>query len=33
MTAQEEDLALEIVDRVGTLPDGRIGVSYRVVPS
>jgi DNA modification methylase len=33
MTAQEEDLVLELVDRVGTLPDGRIGVSYRAVPS
>jgi modification methylase len=33
MTAQEEDLVLELVDRVGMLPDGRIGVSYRAAPS
>jgi DNA modification methylase len=32
MTAQEEDLVLELVDRVGALPDGRLGVSYRAVP-
>ncbi len=33
MTAQEEDLELELVDRVGVLPDGRIAVSYRAAPS
>jgi modification methylase len=33
MTAQEEDLVLELVDRVGTLPDGRIAVNYRAAPS
>ncbi len=33
MTAQEEDLVLELVDSVGTLPDGRIAVSYRAAPS
>jgi DNA modification methylase len=33
MTAQEEDLVLELVDGVAALPDGRIGVSYRAAPS
>jgi hypothetical protein len=29
MTAQEEDLLLELVDRVEADPDGRFAVSYR----
>ena len=33
MTAQEEDLVLELVDRIETLDDGRLGVSYRAAPS
>ncbi len=33
MTAQEEDLLIELVDRVELRGDARIGVSYRVVPS
>lgn len=33
MTAQEEDLLLELVDRVEERGDGRLAVSYRAVPS
>lgn len=33
MTAQEEDLRLELVDRIEAGPDGRLVVSYRAVPS
>jgi hypothetical protein len=29
MTAQEEDLRIELVDRVETGSDGRLSVSYR----
>lgn len=33
MTAQEEDLRLELVDRIEPRGDGRLAVSYRAVPS
>jgi DNA modification methylase len=33
MTAQEEDLLLELVDRIEPRDDGRLVVSYRAVPS
>lgn len=33
MTAQEEDLRLELVDRIEPRDDGRLAVSYRAVPS